>query len=118
MNAYNTIPVYPGYQPFFQPQQQPQVQTRTVDAVPVDSEKMAEDYPVSLGATQLMIAKDDSFIAVKSVSVAGQVSFDMYIRRPPAPPPQAFDPGEYIRKDEFETRLAAFLAAQEKEGKK
>ena len=60
----------------------------------------------------MMIAKDDSFVAVKSVSVNGQSDFVIYDKRPPAPPVPTFNPQEYVRKDEIETLVAAALVAQ------
>lgn len=104
------------YQQMYMPQyQQPvyqQPNTRTVEIVPVDNEASAAGFPVGMGATQMMIAKDDSFVAVKSVSVNGQSDFVIYDKRPPAPPAPTFNPQEYVRKDEVETLVAAALAAQ------
>lgn len=104
------------YQQMYMPQyQQPlyqQPNTRTVEIVPVDNEDSAAGFPVGMGATQMMIAKDDSFVAVKSVSVNGQSDFVIYDKRPPAPPAPTFNPQEYVRKDEVETLVAAALAAQ------
>ena len=93
--------------------QQPAPQVRTVNIVPIGNQKEAEDFPVGLGSTQMMFARDDSFIAVKSVSVAGEVSFTIYDLRPPAPPAPKFDPSEYVRRDEVETLVSAALAAQQ-----
>ena len=59
-----------------------------VEVGPAASEKVAEEFPVAAGATQMIIGSDDSFIAVKAVSVTGQVTFDIYDKRPPAPPVQ------------------------------
>ena len=104
------------YQQMYMPQyQQPvyqQPNTRTVEIVPVDNEDSAAGFPVGMGATQMMIAKDDSFVAVKSVSVNGQSDFVIYDKRPPAPPAPTFNPQEYVRKDEIETLVAAALVAQ------
>lgn len=104
------------YQQMYMPQyQQPvyqQPNTRTVEIVPVDNEDSAAGFPVGMGATQMMIAKDDSFVAVKSVSVNGQSDFVIYDKRPPAPPAPTFNPKEYVRKDEIETLVAAALVAQ------
>ena len=104
------------YQQMYMPQyQQPvyqQPNTRTVEIVPVDNEDSAAGFPVGMGATQMMIAKDDSFVAVKSVSVNGQSDFVIYDKRPPSPPAPTFNPQEYVRKDEIETLVAAALVAQ------
>lgn len=117
--AYNPALYFPqNYQPMYQmPQPMPQAipqpaapQSRMVEIVPVDTEAAAETFPVAVGATQMMIAKDDSFIAVKINGVNGQSSYAIYDRRPPAPPAPAFDPAEYVRRDEIETLVSAALA--------
>lgn len=131
MSAYNYYQPYVGYQnPYFQspgfqqpvqqPVQQPAPQTMTpptirAEIVQVDDEAAAAQYPVGAGASQMMIAKDDSAIFVKTAHANEPATLDVYLKRPPAPIKPAFDPADYIRRDEFETRLAAFLAAQ-KEG--
>lgn len=117
------IPDYPGQQYYQDPvymrymaqQHQPQVQqqqqqnSRMVEVVPAASEKAAEEFPVAAGATQMIIASDDSFIAVKAVSVTGQVTFDIYDKRPPAPPVQPLNPADYVRKDEVAALIAEAL---------
>lgn len=86
--------------------------SKMVDVVPVDSEEEAESAPVGKGCTQLMLARDDTFIAVKAVSVSGQISFDIYDKRPPAPPKPTINPADYVRKDEIDGYIAAALAAK------
>lgn len=110
--AYNPSMYFPQNYPMYQmPQMAPQApQSRMVDIVPVDSVEAAETFPVAVGATQMMIAKDDSFIAVKINGVNGQSSFAVYDKRPPSPPAPVFDPSEYVRKDEVETLVSAALA--------
>lgn len=122
------IPDYPGQQYYQDPaymrymaqQHQPQVQgaqmspanqqnSRMVEVVPAASEKAAEEFPVAAGATQMIIGSDDSFIAVKAVSVTGQVTFDIYDKRPPAPPVQPLNPADYVRKDEVAALIAEAL---------
>jgi len=116
------IPDYPGQQYYQDPvymrymaQHQPQVQqqqqqnSRMVEVVPSASEKAAEEFPVAAGATQMIIGSDDSFIAVKAVSVTGQVTFDIYDKRPPAPPVQPLNPADYVRKDEVAVLIAEAL---------
>ena len=118
------IPDYPGQQYYQDPvymrymaQHQPQVQqqqqqnSRMVEVVPAASEKAAEEFPVAAGATQMIIGSDDSFVAVKSVSVTGQVTFDIYDKRPPAPPVQPLNPADYVRKDEVAALIADALKA-------
>ena len=125
------IPDYPGQQyyqdPAYmrfigqqhqQPAQQPQPQpTRTVEVVPADTEKAAQEFPVAAGATQMIIGRDDSFIAVKAVSVTGQITFDIYDKRPPAPPVQPLNPDDYVRRDEISALIADALK-QAKTGRK
>ncbi len=107
----------PQYQtPIYQPQQMQaatpvQANSRMVEIVPVDSEEAAAGWPVGVGGTQAMIARDDSFVAFKSVSVNGQTELSFYDRRPPAPPEPAFDPKVYVRRDEVETLISAALAS-------
>ena len=112
--AYTPMSFFPqNYQPLMPPQYSTQIQQpagRMIEVVPVDNEEAAAAFPVQVGATQVMFARDDSFIAVKSSNVNGQSSFDIYDKRPPAPPQPAFDPQAYVTKDELEKRLAAILA--------
>lgn len=120
------IPDYPGQQYYQDPvymrymaqQHQPQgtqmsqanqQNSRMVEVVPAASEKAAEEFPVAAGATQMIIGSDDSFIAVKAVSVTGQVTFDIYDKRPPAPPVQPLNPEDYVRKDEVAALIAEAL---------
>lgn len=106
------IPDYPGQQPYNDPAymrartmpqqaQQQQQASRMVEAVQVPNEKAVMDFPVGAGATKIFLAADDSFLAVKSVTVAGQVMIDMYDRRPPAPPVPEINPSDYVRRDEI-----------------
>lgn len=135
MAYYNPFPV--GYQPYNpygqyqqiqQPQQMPQApsmpgqpaQSMTpptihAEIVQVDSEQAAAQYPVGAGASQMMIAKDDSAIFVKTAGTNG-TTLDVFVKRPPAPPEPQFDPAAYVTREELETRLAAILPA--KTGKK
>lgn len=117
------IPDYPGQQYYQDPvymrymaqqhqpqaQQQQQQNSRMVEVVPAASEKAAEEFPVAAGATQMIIGSDDSFIAVKAVSVTGQVTFDIYDKRPPAPPVQPLNPEDYVRRDEVAALIADAL---------
>jgi len=108
---YYQDPVYMRYMAQHQPQaqQQQQQNSRMVEVVPAASEKAAEEFPVAAGATQMIIGSDDSFIAVKAVSVTGQVTFDIYDKRPPAPPVQPLNPADYVRKDEVAALIAEAL---------
>lgn len=114
--AYNPMMYYPqsNYPPVpYQQVQQPA--GRMVEAIPVDSEKSAIDYPVAVGATVVLFARDDSFIAVKTAALNGPGSFDIYDKRPPAPPQPVFDPAAYVTKAELEKRLEALQASGRKD---
>lgn len=124
------MPDYPGQQYYQDPaymrymtqhQQQPmqaqqanQQSSRMVEVVPAETEKAAEEFPVAAGATQMIIGRDDSFIAVKAVSVTGQVTFDIYDKRPPAPPVQPLNPEDYVRRDEIGQMIAAAIQSAQK----
>lgn len=100
--AYN--PYFPQpYQPY-----QPQTFTPTIrtEIVQVDNEEAAKAYPVGAGSTQMMIARDDSAIFVKSALQNGQYNLEVYVKRPPAPAPEPFDPSQFVRRDELVELLA------------
>lgn len=122
--AYNPALYYPqNYQPFpayqqVQPQavQQaaPQMMTPpTIHAeiVQVDGEQAAAAYPVGAGASQMMMARDDSAIYVKTATAQGFV-LDVYERRTKSAQNAVFDPAEYVRRDEVEKLVTGILAAQ------
>ena len=112
--AYNPALYYPqGYQMPYPAYQQPQ--GRYVEVVPVDTEEAAESFPVGVGQTQILMAKDDSFIAVKSVGVNGQSSFQVYVKRPKPAPKPAYDLSDYVTKDELNERLKALTTREEAE---
>lgn len=92
-----------------QTQQIPQqaVQTRAIEAIPVDNEDQVRTWPVNVGATVLFLAKDDSFAAFKTNDVKGELPPVFYDRRPPAPPAPVFDPAAYT---DLEKRVAALEA--------
>lgn len=103
------------YQPMYMPQYQQyqqQSNARVVEVVPVDNENSAVGWPVGVGETKMLMAKDDSFVCFKSVSMNGQTELTFYDKRPPAPPEPTFDPKEYVRRDEVETLISAALMAQ------
>lgn len=126
------IPDYPGQQYYQDPNymryisQQHQAQgqqgtqmplpnqqnSRMVEVVPASSEKAAQEFPVAAGATQMIIGSDDSFIAIKAVSMAGQVTFDIYDKRPPAPPEPMLNPADYVRKDELADLIAQAMRTE------
>lgn len=120
---------YPQYQQFQQPvfqqpvyQQPAQQQTQPApqmmtpptiraEIVQVDGEDAAAAFPVGAGASQMMIAKDESAIYIKSATANGQTILDVYTKRPPAPPAPKFNPAEYVRRDEAEKFIKETIAA-------
>lgn len=127
--AYNNgFPVnYPQYFPQYQqPYQMPQYQqpmqqaqqqpsSRMTEVFPAASEKAVLEFPVTAGTTQMFVATDDSFIAIKEASVSGQVTVQFYDKRPPAPPEKPFDPAVFVTREELEQRLAALSMPAKKE---
>lgn len=110
---YNYFPV--GYQAYMQ---QPQINNQMMspptihaEIVQVNNEQDAAAYPVGVGASQMMIAKDDSAIFVKSATQNGS-TLEVFVKRPPAPPEPQFDPRQYVTRDELEKRLEALLQAE------
>ena len=114
-NAYLPVNYQQQYQPqYYQPQPQPQQQQqqpRLVEAIPGDTVSEAEACPMAAGTSGFFFAKDDSFNAVKSVALNGQVTFVVYDRRPPEPPQPQFDPSKYLRKDEAEKLVERIVEA-------
>lgn len=118
----NGFPV--TYPQFYYPQmQQPPQQTQPAqqsltpptihaDIVQVDNEQAAANFPVGAGASQMMVAKDDSAIFVKSAMPNGQVTLDVFIKRPPAPPKPEYDMGNFVTREELEERLAGLVSAK------
>lgn len=133
MAPFNPFPA--GYQPYtpypggYQPQQYqpaPQVlptqmsganqqqQTKYVEVVPVDTVQEAEACPMAAGSSFLFFARDDTFIAVKSVGVNGQQSFSVFDKRPPAPSTPPFNPAEYVRRDELQGLVFEAMASHKR----
>ena len=112
------------YQPMYQPQmyqpnnfQNGNAQMMTpptirAEIVQVDGEQEAANYPVGPGASQMMIAKDDSAIFVKSILPNGQPMLDVFEKRARTAPAEAFDPDKYVTREELEKRLEGLVAAQ------
>ena len=102
-----------------QPQQQAQPAQQTLtpptihaDIVQVDNEQAAANFPVGAGASQMMIAKDDSAIFVKSAMPNGQTTLDVFVKRPPAPPKPEYDLGNFVTREELDERLASLMSAK------
>lgn len=77
------------------------------EIVQVDSEQIAENYPLAAGSSQMMIARDDSAIYIKSMYANGQYNLDVFVKRPKAPNKPEINPDIYITREEFESRLKA-----------
>lgn len=106
-------PMY-GYQNYQQQTQQqtPQMMTPPTiraEIVQVDNEEAASNYPVGPGASQMMIAKDDSAIYVKSALANGQATLDVFVKRPRTPQKPPVNLDDYVTKEELENRLQAIL---------
>lgn len=109
--------VYPQYQQQMQgtqmsPANQQMMTPPTIRAeiVQVDGEEAAGNYPVGAGTSQMMIARDDSAIFVKTAAANGQgYTLDVFVKRPPAPVKPPVDMGAYVTRDELPELLAAFL---------
>ncbi len=112
-------PYFPvNYQPFQMYQQNPQMMTPPTiraEIVQVDGEQAAAAYPVGAGASQMMIARDDSAIFVKTAGANGQTNLDVFVKRPSKPTTPPFDVSAYVTRDEFEARLAALNAPRKDE---
>ena len=134
------IPDYPGQQPFQDPaymryisqqqqhqntyqgqqfqQQQAQQQpaSRMTEVFAAANEKYVLEFPVSAGTTALFVATDDSFTAIKEVSVTGQITTQFYDKRPPAPAEKPIDMGLYVTREELDRRLASISFPAKKAG--
>lgn len=106
------MPYNPYFPAAYQQYQQMPTQTRTVEAIPVDNEDAVVSFPVAVGATVMLVAKDDHFVAFKTNGMNGESTVSFYDKRPPAPPTPVFDPKAYVTRDELESRLAAILKPQ------
>lgn len=130
------FPDYPGQQPYMDPQfarihgqQQAQATQQAVqqsqqtvpatmtpptihaEIIQVENEQAAAQYPVGAGMSQMMMARDDSAIFVKSMLQNGQYTLDVFDKRPPAPTPPPFNPAEYVRIDALPGIITAEVQA-------
>jgi len=113
-------PVYPYYNPYLPPYQQPAQPTTApqptqgmtpptvhCDMIQVDNEAAGVNYPVAVGAPQMMITKDEGLILIKTAYANGQSSVEYYDKRHPAPAPAPVDMGQYITRAEFDKLVAS-----------
>lgn len=83
--------------------------TIRAEIIQVDDETAAENYPVGAGSSQMMIAKDDSAIYVKSALANGQATLDVFVKRPRTPQKPPVNLDDYVTREELENRLQAIL---------
>ena len=131
------IPVYgqqmpnPGFQsgtfqngntqPMQQAQQQPTPMmtppTIRAEIIQIEDEAAVDRFPLAAGASQMFITRAEDEIIIKTMGQDGALPLVIYDKRPPAPPAPVFDPGEFVRKDEFNERLNAILDTLEENQK-
>lgn len=106
-------------QQFSQQQAQPQMMTPPTiraEIIQVDDEGW-EDYvdrfPVNAGTSQMFMTRSETKVIIKTMGQTGPLPLTIFDKRPPAPPAPVFNPGEYVRIDELDERVAAILAAKE-----
>lgn len=98
-----------------QQMQQHMQQPRFIEVLPVDAEDEVSRAQVSAGGTALFAARNNRFLATKSVELTGETSVDFYDLRPPAPPTPKFDPADYVTKDELTALVAELRKEREHE---
>lgn len=72
------------------------------DIVQVGSEEEAWSYPVAAGSTQMMMARDDSAIYIKSAYPNSQPSLDVFVKSRIRPQKPASD---YVTREELAEML-------------
>ena len=111
----NNQPLYNNniQQPQYNNVQQQTITPPTIHAeiIQVDNEQAAVDFPLSAGCSQMMIARDDSAIFVKTMYANGQYNLDVFSKRPASPKKKEIDPDIYITREEFESRLNGLMEA-------
>lgn len=102
-------PQYPQQPQMQQPQQMMTPPTIRAEIVQVGNRSEAANFPVGAGQTQMMIAKDDSAIYIKTAFANGQANLDEYVKKPHESEKPVTD---YVTREEFEQRLSAIMANQ------
>lgn len=100
------------------PMQQPTPQMMTpptihAEIIQVDGEQAANAYPVAVGASQMMISRDETEIYIKTAFANSQPTLDVYVKRPPAPPEPQINTADFVTWKGLEERLAAITAVQQ-----
>lgn len=118
---FNPYQTYQNYQNYQQPVQQTQQQNQAytlptihAEIVQVDDEQTARNFNVAAGSSQMMIAKDDSAIFVKTAYPNGESKLDVYEKR--AVQTSAINPeiSDYVTVDMMEKRLEELMLALNK----
>lgn len=118
---FNPYQTYQNYQNYQQPVQQTQQQNQAytlptihAEIVQVDDEQTARNFNVAAGSSQMMIAKDDSAIFVKTAYPNGESKLDVYEKR--AAQTSVINPeiSDYVTVDMMEKRLEELMLALNK----
>lgn len=86
-------------------------------------ENYVDRFPLGPGASQMFMTRSEGNIIIKSMGQTGPLPLVVFDKRPPEPPAPAFDPDQYMRRDEAEQYIndrveklvSAALAAQQSE---
>lgn len=111
--AYNGFPVgYPQMNGPYPQQQQQGMTPPTIhaDIAQVPGEQDAANYPVAVGASQMMISRDEKEIYIKSAYANSPPTLKVYVERPPKPPEKQPD---YVTRAEVEEMIARIKEAAE-----
>lgn len=87
----------------------PNFQQPLADIGQVGSEQEAVNAYVQAGRSRIMFTADDKTVFVKSVSMNGQVSMDVFDRRASAP---VSAPSDYVTREELTAMLEALKPAK------
>lgn len=118
---FNPYQTYQNYQNYQQPVQQTQQQNQAytlptihAEIVQIDDEQTARNFNVAAGSSQMMIAKDDSAIFVKTAYPNGESKLDVYEKR--AVQTSVINPeiSDYVTVDMMEKRLEELMLALNK----
>lgn len=82
------------------------------EIVQVSNKSEAMNFPVGAGQAQMMMAKDDSAIFIKTAFANGHSNIVEYVRKAPDPETPSAD---YVTREEFERRLAELVKPEKKE---
>lgn len=118
---FNPYQTYQNYQNYQQPVQQTQQQNQAytlptihAEIVQVDDEQTARNFNVAAGSSQMMIAKDDSAIFVKTAYPNGESKLDVYEKRTVQTSVINPEISDYVTVDMMEKRLEELMLALNK----